>query len=65
VKPVEVVCFFLETGERVERVVWLIGKRVVQLLRYDGNNKNVIVGVDHHIKQLPLNKVNTWIRARL
>jgi hypothetical protein len=65
VKPIEVVCFFLETGERVERVIWLIGKRVVQLLRYDGNNSKVVACVDHHVKQLPLSKVDTWIRARL
>ncbi len=64
-KPIEVVCFFLETGERVERVVWLIGRRVVQLLRYDGNNANVIASVDNHVKRLPLSKVNAWIRARL
>lgn len=64
-KPIEVVCFFLETGERVERVVWLIGKRVVQLLRYDGNNSNVIASVDNRVAQLPLSRVNAWIRARL
>ncbi len=62
---IDVTSFFLTSGERVERVVWLIGKRVVQLLRYDGNNTNVIASVDNHVKQLPLNKVNTWIRARL
>lgn len=62
---IDVACFFLASGERVERVVFLIGVRVVQLLRYDGDNANVIACVDDKVKQLPLSKVNAWIRARL
>ena len=62
---IDVACFFLAGGEYVERVVFLVGVRVVTLLRYDGDNRNVIAYVGNHAKQLPLSKANAWIRARL
>lgn len=61
----EAVCMVLPGGERVERAVWLMLGRVVQVIRYDGNNSSVLVAVGRRAEVMPLRQVGNWIRERL
>lgn len=57
--------FMNEVGEFVERLSMDIDGHDVQILRYDGNNRGLLVMVDRAMGILPLNQVDAFIRGRL
>lgn len=54
-----------ELGELVENLAMLIDGHDVQILRFDGDDDNLLVKVDRSINRLKMCNVDAFIIARL
>lgn len=52
-------------GWRVEHIVYDVPKHSVEAVRYNGDSSAVVVSVDGRAAQVPMTRVDGWIKNRI
>lgn len=57
--------FFQSSGELIQRCVLDIGGHIIQIIRYEYDNNDILVKVDHHIAHMSLPDVDEYVMSRI